>query len=84
MLYRLAARLSKIHRPVSVRKNILQGRAPKVEVAILIDEKIRSLLGLYAILRRSDPRNGLPYGMWWWLAGGLGPRIAFDDPPVSR
>ncbi len=80
-----------------VRMDVLRSRAPKVEVALLMDDDIRGMPGEGRVLRRFHERKGLPYGKrWfppqsyesrnamWWLPNGTIPRFLTDDPPVIR
>ena len=78
-----------------VRQDVLRGKAPRVEVALLADDDVRGMPGEGRLLKRFHARKGLPYGeRWlppgsyearnsmWWLPGGITPRFSTGQPPV--
>jgi len=77
------------------RRDLLRGRAPKVEVALMVDFDVRGTPGEQGTLKRFHARKGLPYGeRWlppgsfeernaaWWVPNTIMPRFPKDQPPV--
>lgn len=80
-----------------VRMDLLRGRAPKVEVALLPDTDVRGTRGERGMLKSFHARKGLPYAQrwlppgsyearnaYWWLPYAIMPRFPKDPPPVLR
>lgn len=77
------------------RMDLLRGRAPRIEVALLIDSDVRGTRGEQAMLKRFHARKGLPYterwlpprsyeanNVLWWLPNAIMPRFPRDQPPM--
>lgn len=75
--------------------DVLRGRAPKVEVALLVGDDVRGMPGERGMLKRFHARKGLPYAerwlppgsyeannAYWWLPYAIMPRFPKDQPPV--
>jgi len=78
-----------------MRMDVLRGRAPAIEVALLADDDVRGRTGERALLKAFHACRGLPddyrwippgsfedrTSMWWPPKGCL-PRILDGEPPV--